>query len=205
MVQTVTFRLAGSLPREIYESVVDAAKADQRRALIDHLIDEGRGSCLLADPRNARIVSDALSHFDGIRYGLLAWAVMPNHVHAMIEQYPGYPLGQIVHAWKSFTANRINGLSSLEGRLWAPDYYDCFIRDADHYVNAVDYVEHNPVKAGLAERADEWPFSSAGSGQSDAGWKPAVPACIDRRDRGHPGYRRNPAMSRQPACLPPPG
>src|ERR1700722_10588696 len=108
MVQTITFRLVDSLPRHLIDQVANSSTDDQQNGSMHRLIDEGRGNCLLRDSENARIVAEALNFFDGERYKLLAWVIMPNHVHAMIEQIEGRRLDRIVHSWKSFTAKQIN-------------------------------------------------------------------------------------------------
>jgi REP element-mobilizing transposase RayT len=162
VVQTITFRLADSLPRAVYEAItVNSSNDIDRWTQLEHIIDQGRGSRLLGTARNASITRDALYHFDGVRYLLLRWVVMPNHVHAMIEQREGFPLESIVHSWKSFTANEINRLESRRGLLWAADYFDRYIRDGDHYQNAASYIENNPVKAKLVTSAELWRYSSA--------------------------------------------
>jgi REP element-mobilizing transposase RayT len=162
VVQTVTFRLADSVPREYFEKAAAIASNDMDRFfLLEKAVDEGRGDCSLTDTTNAAIVRDALEYFDGERCRLLAWVVMPNHVHTMIEQIPGHRLGGIVHAWKSYTANLINRQSAKIGRLWAADYFDRFIRGEKHYASAKYYIETNPVKARLAKRPEDWPYSSA--------------------------------------------
>jgi REP element-mobilizing transposase RayT len=162
VVQAITFRLADSIPRKIYDELVAVTKSDpERQSRTDHLIDEGRGACLLKHPENAAIVRATLQYFDGERYRLLAWVIMPNHVHTLIEQVDGYPLGDIVHSWKSFAAKRINTLRKSNGPVWAPDYYDRFVRNEEHYANAVQYIENNPVKAGLARTSRDWEYSSA--------------------------------------------
>src|ERR1700678_1008751 len=68
VVQTITFRLADSLPRELYKHISSLADDSERRKLMHRLIDEGRGNCLLRSPENAKIVADAFSFFDGERY-----------------------------------------------------------------------------------------------------------------------------------------
>jgi REP element-mobilizing transposase RayT len=162
VVQTVTFRLADSLPREFYEKAAAIASNDKERFfLLEKGIDKGSGDCVLSDPGNAEIVRGALERFDGERYRLLVWTIMPNHVHVMIEQISGFRLSDIVHSWKSFTSNAINGRRERKGRLWAVDYFDRFVRDEKHYVNAKYYIENNPVKARLVEKPEDWPFSSA--------------------------------------------
>jgi REP element-mobilizing transposase RayT len=86
---------------------------------------------------------------------------MPNHVHLLIEQVEGFPLGAVVRSWKSFTAKAINERLGRTGAVWARDYFDRFIRNEAHFCHAAAYVEDNPVKAGLVARREDWPFSSA--------------------------------------------
>jgi len=161
-VQTITFRLADSLPREFYEKAAAVASNDKDRFFIlEKGIDQGRGSCLLTDHVNATIVRDALEHFDGAQYLLLAWVIMPNHVHALIEQIEGYSLTTVVQSWKSVSAHAINKARNSHGRIWAPDYFDRYIRDNVHYETAKYYIENNPVKARLVGKPEDWPFSSA--------------------------------------------
>src|SRR5438552_7726213 len=128
-VQFVTFRLADSLPRDIYRVLSAEAKNTRalRRLAEDHL-DEGRGQCWLARPEIAAIVSHALLHFDGERYRLHAWVIMPNHVHALIQQEEDRPLGNIIGAWKSFSAKKANAQLGRDGGFWAADYFDRAIR-----------------------------------------------------------------------------
>jgi putative transposase len=141
--------------------VATVAEYAERRRRLDAMIDEGLGACLLRAPEFAAIVGDALLHFDAVRYRLIARVVMPNHVHVLIEQLDGFRLGDIVQSWKSFTAKEINKRRNASGRVWAPDYFDRFIRDVTHFGNAVRYIEENPVNAGLAAHPQDWPFSSA--------------------------------------------
>lgn len=161
VVQSVTFRLADSLPRRLVDSITASSTTDsQQRARIEALIDGGRGLCVLRRKDCGAIVENALKYFDGERYRLLAWVIMPNHVHVVIEQIEGYRLSDVVHSWKSYSANEINACLRKSGPLWAPDYFDRFIRNEEHYSSVLHYIENNPVKAGLATRAEDWPFSS---------------------------------------------
>lgn len=100
-------------------------------------------------------------HADSERYRLIAWCVMPNHVHVLIKQMEGYPLGDVIQSWKSATAHKINGVVGQEGRLWRREYFDRFMRDSDHLSSTIEYIEENPVKAQLVAHAVEWRFSSA--------------------------------------------
>jgi putative transposase len=107
LVQHVVFRLADSLPAHIREEVAEIPPTDRVRA-VDASLDRGYGRRDLAIPEIARLVQSALLRFDGERYSVIAWCVMPNHVHTLIETRDGHRLDRIVHAWKSFTAKQAN-------------------------------------------------------------------------------------------------
>lgn len=79
----------------------------------EHVFDESEppltlGSCLLQIPAAARIVQDALLYFEGARYCLAAWCIMPNHAHVVLTPSDGHGLSEILQSWKSFTAKEIN-------------------------------------------------------------------------------------------------
>jgi putative transposase len=157
-IQFVTFRLADSLPRAVAEAL---ASQSDGLAATDQKLDDGLGACWLKKPEIADVVENALLHFDGERYRALSWCVMPNHVHVVIDVLDGNSLGAIVHSWKSFSAKEANRLLARSGSFWHRDYFDRFIRDEGHYQRTVEYVENNPVKAGLAAAASDWSWSSA--------------------------------------------
>ena len=167
LVQAITWRLADAVPRDVIEAWRrqrprrrhDAAIELRRR--IARYEDAGKGSCVLRHAVAARLVEDALLQFDGVRYRLLAWCVMPNHVHALIETKRGFPLAKVVHGWKSYTATAINRALGLRGRLWMPEYFDRFIRDMEHLERVIAYIHANPVSACLVRRPEDWPWSSA--------------------------------------------
>jgi REP element-mobilizing transposase RayT len=158
LVQALTFRLSDSLPQQAIERLRGDSRA---RTRFEEALDQGIGACWLKQPAIAELVEDTLLHFDGQRYHLLAWCIMPNHVHAMIEQVQGERLGEIVSSWKRFSARRANERLGLKGRFWQEDYWDRFIRNEMHLAAAISYVENNPVKAGLVSDARLWPWSSA--------------------------------------------
>jgi REP element-mobilizing transposase RayT len=157
-VQFVTFRLADSLPRSVAASL---KPNDETATKLDHELDRGLGACWLRRPDIASLVQDSLLYFDGERYRLLAWCLMPNHAHVVIEAVPGHSLSDVVRGWKSYSARRANERLRRTGRFWHPDYFDRYMRNEDHLVRTIDYVEHNPVKAGLAAVATDWIWSSA--------------------------------------------
>ena len=121
---------------------------------IEDWLDAGEGSCLLRDPRAAKIVSDALNHFEGSRCTQHCWVVMPNHVHALFSLLGQWTLEELLHSWKSFSAHAVNKLLLRTGEIWQKDYFDRLIRDRAHFDNCVRYILENPAKAKL--RAGEF-------------------------------------------------
>ena len=142
----VTFRLFDSLSPELARRIAGRKLAHR---LVDRFLDRGDGCCYLRDPRAADIVQEAVRFFHGQRYVLHAWAVMPNHVHAVFRTMPGVTLASVTHSWKSFTAGQINRLLLRSGRLWREESFDTLIRDSKQFERIVAYVFRNPEKAGL--------------------------------------------------------
>ena len=163
LVQHITFRLKGSLPASVLERLKADDESSTCLGAVDDELDRGDGPTTLADEQCAAYVADALKHFDGQRYGLIAWCVMPNHVHVLVKQFEGWPLGMIVKSWKGYTARMINRRLGRQGSLWAADYFDRYVRDEGQLIGVIHYIEANPVKAGLCSRPEDWPFSSAGA------------------------------------------
>jgi putative DNA methylase len=155
--------LADSLPSRIIEAIAKTRAVDRVQA-VDTSLDQGYGRRDLAIPEIAKIVQRALFQFDGERYALIAWCVMPNHVHTLIQTLTGHRLDQIVHAWKSFTAKQANQYLKRSGAFWAPEYFDRYMRDDAHLAATRLYIEQNPVRAGLCQEASHWGFSSAWPG-----------------------------------------
>ena len=118
---------------------------------IDHWLDAGGGECVLKNPAIAKIVADALLHFDGERYLIDSFVVMPNHVHVLFSLAPGLKLEDVIQLWKSFTAKKINAALGREGVLWQRDYWDRIVRDGEHRANIRSYVARNPERAKLRE------------------------------------------------------
>ena len=170
VVQSITFRLHDSLPSTLraewaaeLERLPENERTIHHRKRIEAALDRGHGACFLANPHIARLVADALQRFDGERYRLHAWCVMPNHVHVVVTPLAGHTLSSILHSWKSFTASKANTHLGRRGGFWMQEYFDRAIRDERHFRAAVEYVEHNPVGAGLCEAPQHWPWSSLGA------------------------------------------
>lgn len=185
--QHVTVHLADSLPKsavdridKMIEALPDEARAVERRRRLHDWIDAGHGSCLLRELRCAQIVEDAFLHFDGERYRLFAWVIMPNHFHVLFQPLNGWTVKKVVASWKKFTATEIKkwlrtnaeirdpGNATLpscsesgKSPLWHPEYWDRYIRNQKHFDAVIDYIHTNPVKAHLCTAPENWPFSSA--------------------------------------------
>jgi REP element-mobilizing transposase RayT len=161
LTQFVTFRLADSFPEELreqWEKLLQIEDVRERRAQLEAWLDLGHGVCHLRDARIAAIVAAALRHFDGSRYRLITWVVMPNHVHVLFE-VGSTPMAKIVQGWKRHTAREANKLLGQNGAFWQPDYWDTYMRDDEHQQRTIRYIRNNPVKAGLAASPDDWPWS----------------------------------------------
>jgi REP element-mobilizing transposase RayT len=105
------------------------------------------GSCAMSDPHVATVVRDALLDFDARRYDLLAWCVMPNHVHAVMTPIGSYTPDVILHSWKSYTSNVINRMLGRRGTFWERESFDHLVRSIASLERFIRYVEENPVAA----------------------------------------------------------
>jgi len=137
----------------------------EQRKKIETWLDAGMGCCALNHPQMANVMQETLLKFDGEKYRLLAWCIMPNHVHVLID--PQVEIKKIVQSWKSYTGrwalayNAELGLRVPGKAFWMADYWDRFIRNEKHLLSVVEYIHQNPVKAKLRLTPEEWPWSSA--------------------------------------------
>jgi REP element-mobilizing transposase RayT len=174
--QMITYRLADSLPRSEIEKLKleleghpEKVRSRVSRLRVEELLDSGLGCCALARPDVAKVVEDTFLKFDSEKYELLHWCIMPNHVHVLIRPY--ISLGLIVQSWKSYTGrwalqnNERLGLGIQGECFWMREYWDRFIRNLEHFENAVSYIRANPVKARLCANPEDWRWGSAWSGR----------------------------------------
>jgi REP element-mobilizing transposase RayT len=168
LAQFITFRLHDALPgsvlvrwkEELKHGKPGEVEAIMRRR-VEAYLDQGHGSCYLKEPQIATIVQDSLLFHDQTKYRLAAWVVMPNHAHVLCSPCMGHSLAEIMHSLKSYTSSECNKLLGRKGRFWQKEYFDRYIRNATHFAKVVAYIENNPIKARLCEKAEDWPFSSA--------------------------------------------
>jgi primosomal protein N' (replication factor Y) len=118
---------------------------------LEQWLDNGYGSCALRQPEIGKLVEDAMRHFDGERYQLGEFVVMPNHVHVLVRPAEDHSLESILHSWKSFTAHQANTLLKTTGEFWRKEYFDHVVRSSLQYDKFCEYIRENPSKAGLAQ------------------------------------------------------
>ncbi len=127
---------------------------------MDRLLDEPRsGPTFLKMPDLAEVVADAIRAGAACDYQLHAWVVMPNHVHLLIT--PQVDASALLHRLKGASARQSNLLLGRTGQpFWQDESYDRLVRNADEFRRIENYIVQNPVRAGLARSAEEYPWSS---------------------------------------------
>ena len=182
----VTFRLANSLPVAVLERLrTEFEEAEKRIAACDDWTERTRqeyllhrkhfgrwDACLdraasgptwLNDERVAQLVAGAMHYYDSDRYELDVYCIMPNHVHVVFrpgldEKGESYALSRIMHGIKGFSAGEANRVLGRKGKFWQGESYDHVVRDGKEWQRIVRYVLLNPVKAGLVEEWQDWPW-----------------------------------------------
>ncbi len=184
--QFITYRLSDSLPHNIVEKIKqdislfdEDKKTTERIKLVEKYSDKGYGASFLIHPNIADLIITNLKFHNLIKYELISWVIMPNHIHILIKQMNDN-IGDIVKSWKSYTSKIIlkqsNILFEKKGlyqpnvkvlndilnsrNIWYKGYWDRYLRNEDEYWRCVEYIHNNPVKAKLVESAKEWQFSS---------------------------------------------
>jgi putative transposase len=159
----VTWRLAGSMPPANPDilTVENTGRASFR--IRDERLDRSTyGPFWLRDPSIASIVKDALLYGEATRhfYSLHGWVIMPNHVHVVFDLHSALPT--IMRWLKGRTGREANKHLGRTGMpFWQDESYDHWIRSAEELHDVIAYVEDNPVKAGLVDVKEQWPWSSA--------------------------------------------
>lgn len=179
----VTFRLAGSLPNEAIvrlkeerlqdeklllkikdEKVRKKNMADQRKryfSKFDKMLDSAvNNQSWLNDERVANMIAEAMRFRDGKVYDLLAYCIMPNHAHMVFTvERSGTSLYMVLQSLKAYTAREANKILRQKGIFWQHESYDHVVRDGKELGRIIDYVLHNPVKAGMVSSWEQWKWS----------------------------------------------
>ncbi len=174
----ITFRLADSLPQNKLDELKVAKKQwqeefDEKRmrgALsenetnkyqdafgriqfrkMEFWLDQGMGACILRDRKFRKILIGALEHFEGERYELCSYVIMPNHVHLLIKPLPGNTLETILQSRKRNSALEVNKMINKQGAVWRAESFDRIVRDAEHLWRCLQYIGRNPGKGNLGK------------------------------------------------------
>ena len=115
----------------------------------EELLDQHLGRCWLRARKYAQIVADALLYFDGERYTMGDFIVMPNHVHLLCAFFDPERMRKHIRSWLSYTARRINKLIGRRGKFWQDEPFDHLVRNERQYEYLRSYIKDNPIKAGL--------------------------------------------------------
>jgi putative transposase len=133
---------------------------------LDELMAQSKTNAWLKRKSIAGIVEGKMKEFDGKRYDLVSYCIMPNHVHLLIKQkdalvdqswHKSY-LSTTMNLLKGSTARLCNIALGRSGRFWHDESYDHLVRDGKELFNICQYIINNPVKAGLVDDWPEWPF-----------------------------------------------
>lgn len=176
----ITFRTEDSMPREVIirwrreledwltRNGLSAASVDTNRLeglpdpqqkeflrlrarLWQDSLDGCHGACLLRDPALAQIVGEALHHFNGERFDLDSFVVMPNHVHVLVQFLDGVTLSQQTDSWLRYSASQINQRLNRKGKFWQSEPFDHLVRSAEQFAYLQGYIRDNPIKARLRQ------------------------------------------------------
>ncbi|MGA3041721.1 MAG: transposase [Bryobacteraceae bacterium] len=173
----LTWRLHGSLPAN--RNFPSATTSGLAFLTMDRILDNSRaGPLYLRQPAIATMVVEAI-HYRQQCLGhsqIGAYVVMANHVHLLIT--PCIEVSRLMQSVKRFTAREGNRMLGHTGQpFWQDESYDRLVRNEAEFQRIVRYIEMNPVKAGLAVKPEDFPWSSAGPiGNRPAGCQPAPQA-----------------------------
>jgi type I restriction enzyme R subunit len=129
------------------------------------LLDKCEGACVLRRPELAEIVATSILHFDGDRYHVTDFVVMPNHVHILVSFPTEEQMLAQCESWKHYTAVRINKALGRRGRFWQVDGFDHLVRSERQFSALREYIASNPGKANL--QPGEFVLYSLDPGQVD--------------------------------------
>ena len=177
----LTFRLADSMPREVVqrwhdeieswlkehnlgeqsvedvliandidESLKNELRQFKNRKWHGHL-DDCHGACVLGAPQPRKLVEESLLHFDGQRYDLERFVIMPNHVHLLIQLRQGFQLRKQLTETMRYSARTVNSLLKQDGTFWQSEPFDHVVRSEPQFEYLQQYIVDNPQKARLSE------------------------------------------------------
>lgn len=181
----VTFRLHGSIPltklralKEKYDDLLLSASNEEEKYRLhkryfgeyDRLLDAIEcGPTYLEQAKVAEIVKEEMELWDEVLYDLLAYCIMPNHVHFLIDTSVQLQEGEVTNEslYLHQIMKKVKGRSAMfcnkhlnrPNQFWQRESYDHLVRDEKELLNIISYILENPVKAGLVKHWQEWSYS----------------------------------------------
>lgn len=98
---------------------------------------------------------------DAGEFAVHEFVIMPNHVHLLISVDDDHAVGRAMQMVKGGFSYAVGKEGLKLKAVWQPSYYEHRVRDEDEYERMRNYIHHNPVRRGLAERATKYAYSSA--------------------------------------------
>ena len=165
-VQFITFRLVDSLPAQVigelratieeFNKIHPKPWSTEVKRLYwntvgpveESLLDKGHGSCLLKDKIVRDPLSDAILHYDGGEWNVMAYVIMPNHVHLLVQLIGEKPLDKLMKSVKMYAANRINKTIGRRGSLWQKESFDRLVRNHEELKHYIIYIVNTHSKVG---------------------------------------------------------
>ncbi|MGV3757371.1 MAG: UTP--glucose-1-phosphate uridylyltransferase [Verrucomicrobiota bacterium] len=193
----VTFRLKDSLPAEVREkwqqdrdahlallkNPDDKESFESAYALFQYKfeeqLDQGHGNCVLKDAAVADEMERCLRHFDGQRYTLGTYVIMPNHVHALVRPLADHTLSETLQGWKSVSAHNVKKLKGSAELGWLDEYFDHIIRDEHHLERFAAYISQNPTQAKLPKGTYRLGIGSGGTAEPESDEQAGAPARLE--------------------------
>ena len=122
-----------------------------RQSCFHKVLDKGFGECLLRRPELSAIVADTLLFYNGTRYDLDRFVVMPNHVHMLVAFRKQFEMRHTLENCLHYSARNINAALGRFGSFWQAEPFDHLVRNENQFKWIQNYIKENPKKARLSK------------------------------------------------------
>ena len=168
-IQFITFRLADSLPqskvKELNAFIAEfnaehpkpwnISTTQKFRATVgrieERLLDNGYGSCILQYPELREVIASAITYYSPSHYSIIAYAIMPNHVHLLVHFHTDTNPERLMQSIKSYSAHQINLKLQKTGSVWMSEYFDRIVRSENDLQKYINYIENNPQNLDIGK------------------------------------------------------
>jgi len=148
MYNFITFRTFKSIDEYVKRVSLSNINTKIKQYKIDNYLDNSSKGCYFYN-KQIDILKDILFEYDNVDYKLISFAIMPNHIHLLIQPYS--KLSKIMQKIKGKSAKILNESLNIKGKFWAREYYDKIIRDEKQFFLTIEYILNNPIKADLQD------------------------------------------------------